>query len=147
MDYELTIADVVARPTAVVPAVTTWAEFPTLWGQLLYEVWACVRASGIHSGCRNIMLYRDDVPNVEVGVMLDQPCLLTGRVVDSVLPAGTAAMTVHHGPFSGVGSAHDAVLTWCAARGRRTTGMRWEVYGPHNDDPAEQWTEVYWLLA
>ena len=26
-------------------------------------------------------------------------------------------------------------------------GIRWEIYGPHNDDPAQQWTEVWWLLA
>jgi effector-binding domain-containing protein len=147
MDYEVTVTDVVARPTAVIPATTTWQEFPTLWGQLLGEVWACLRAGGISRGCRNIMLYLDGVPNVEVGVLLDQPCPLTGRVVASALPAGAAAMTVHHGPFGGVGSAHDAVVTWCAVQGRRTTGTRWEVYGPHNDDPAEQWTEVYWLLA
>ncbi|HEY2278369.1 MAG TPA: hypothetical protein VGI00_08425 [Streptosporangiaceae bacterium] len=25
-------------------------------------------------------------------------------------------------------------------------GARWEIYGPHDDDPAQQWTEVYWLL-
>jgi effector-binding domain-containing protein len=146
MDYEVTVTDVAARPTAVVPATTTWLEFPTLWGQLLGEVWDCLHAGGIHRGCRNIMLYRDGVPNVEVGVLLDQPCPLTGRVVASALPAGTAAMTVHRGPFGEVGSAHDAVLAWCAAHGRRPTGTRWEVYGPHNDDPAEQWTEVYWLL-
>jgi hypothetical protein len=29
----------------------------------------------------------------------------------------------------------------------RTIGIRWEIYGPLNDDPAEQWTEVYWLLS
>jgi effector-binding domain-containing protein len=147
MDYEVTITDVVTRPTAVVPATTTWQEFPTLWGQLLGEVWDCLHAGGIHRGCRNIMLYRDGVPNVEVGVLLDQPYPLTGRVVASALPAGTAAMTVHRGPFGEVGSAHDAVLAWCATHRRRTIGTRWEVYGPHNDDPAEQWTEVYWLLA
>jgi hypothetical protein len=22
-----------------------------------------------------------------------------------------------------------------------------EIYGPHRDDPPEQWTEVYWLPA
>jgi len=147
MDHEVTIVDVVARPTAVVPATTTWQEFPKMWGQLLDEVWACLRSCGISRGCRNIMLYWDDTPKVEVGVLLDQPCTLTGRVVASALPAGVAAMAVHRGPFGEVGSAHDAVLGWCAAHGRRTTGTRWEVYGPHSDDPTEQWVEVYWLLA
>jgi effector-binding domain-containing protein len=147
VDYEVKLADVEPRRTAVVAATTTWQEFPGVWGQLLGEVWDCLRAGGIYRGCRNIMLYLDNVPNVEVGVLLDQPCPLTGRVVASALPAGTAAMTVHRGPFGDVGAAHDAVLGWCAAHGHRPGGIRWEVYGPHNDDPAQQWTEVYWLLS
>ena len=56
-------------------------------------------------------------------------------------------MTVHRGPFGDVGAAHDAVLGWCAAQGHQLAGTRWEIYGPHDDDPAQQWTEVYWLLS
>jgi effector-binding domain-containing protein len=146
MGYEVTRLDAVARPTAVVAATTTWPEFPALWSTLLDEVWACLRAGGIERGCRNVMLYLDDVPRVEVGVELLQPCPLTGRVVASDLPAGPVAMTVHRGPYGGLASAHQAVSDWCAANGRRPAGPRWEVYGPHHDDPAEVWTEVYWLL-
>jgi len=147
MEHEVTVTEVEARPTAVVAASTTWQEFPALWGRLLGEVWDCLRAAGISRGCRNVMLYLDGVPNVEVGVLLDQECPPAGRVVASALPAGTAATTVHRGPFDTVGAAHEAVLDWCAAHGRRPTGVRWEIYGPHSDDPAEQWTQVSWLLA
>lgn len=147
MDYEVSLADVGSRRTAVVAATTTWQDFPALWGQLLGEVWDCLRAGGIYRGCRNIMLYRDDVPNVEVGVLLDQPCPLTGRVMTSDLPAGTVAMTVHRGQFGDVWAAHDAVAAWCATHGHRPSGPRWEVYGPHNDDPAQQWTEVCLLVS
>jgi effector-binding domain-containing protein len=94
------------------------------------------------------MLYRDGAGHVEVevGVELRQPCPLTGRVAASTLPAGEIAMTVHRGPYGGLASAHEAVADWCAANGRVATGTRWEVYGPHRDDPAELTTEVYWLL-
>src|SRR3954468_12078372 len=146
MSYEVTVAEVTARPTAVVPATTTWREFPTLWRDLSSEVWACLRAGGIDRGCPNVMLFHDDVRHVEVGVELRQPCALTGRVVTSTLPAGEVAMTVHRGPYSGLASAHRAVLDWCAAHGRQPAGPRWEVYGPHREDPAEVWTEVYHLL-
>jgi effector-binding domain-containing protein len=147
MDYEVRRTATESRLTAVVAATTTWQDFPHVWGQLLGEVWACLRAAGIHRGARNIMLYRDDVPNVEVGVLLTQPCPLTGRVIKSALPAGTAVMTTHRGQFGDVGKAHDAVTDWCAARGHQTTGVRWEIYGPHNDDPTQQWTEVYWQIS
>jgi effector-binding domain-containing protein len=144
---EVTVTAVAARPTAVVPAATTWEEFPALWGRLLDEVWACLRAGGVDRGCRNVMLYLDDVPHVEVGVLLDRPCPLTGRVRPSELPAGTVARTVHRGPFAQVGAAHDAVRRWCAEHGIRPDGPRWEVYGPHDDDPARQWVEVCWRVA
>lgn len=147
MSYKVVTMDVAARPTAVVTATTTWQEFPTLWTQLLDEVWACLRAGGIYRGCRNIMLYLDDAPYVEVGVELRAPCPLTGRVVASELPAGQVAMTVHRGSYAGLGAAHRAVLDWCAAQGRQAAGPRWEVYGPHNEDPDKVWTEIYHLLA
>lgn len=146
MSYQVTMKAVEARPTAVVKAQTTWQEFPTLWQELSGDVWACLRAGGITRGCPNIMLYWDDVPHVEVGVELLVPCSLTGRVGASALPAGQVAMTVHWGPYSRLGEAHQAVIGWCAEQGKQKTGARWEVYGPHNDDPAKVWTEVYWLL-
>ena len=146
LHHEVSVTNVAARPTAVVAAATTWPEFPSLWKQMLDEVWACLRASGIHGGCPNIMLYKDDVPHVEIGVELRQPCPLTGRVIASALPAGRVAMTVHHGPYSRLGAAHHAVLDWCAAQGLRP-GPRWEIYGQHHDDPAQLRTEVYCLLA
>ena len=65
----------------------------------------------------------------------------------SALPAGTAATTVHRGPFHDVGRAHDAVVRWCAMYGHRLDGTRWEIYGPHDDDPARQRTDVFWLLT
>jgi hypothetical protein len=85
MSYQVTLTNVVARPTAVVPATTTWQEFPTLWRELLDEVWACLHAGGITRGCRNIMLYWDDVPHVEVGVELLVPCPLTGPLSQTLL--------------------------------------------------------------
>jgi effector-binding domain-containing protein len=151
VEYEVSIVDAAARPTVVVPATTTWPEFAGLWKEMLDEVWACVRGGGVDRGCRNVMLYLDDRPRVEVGVEvgveLNRPLPLTGRVVASALPAGRAAMTVHWGPYSGLGAAHQAVADWCAARGYPAAGPRWEIYGPHRDDPAEVWTEVYWLLS
>ena len=146
MTHRVTVSQVAARPTAIVAAATTWQEFPVLWKGMLDEVWACLRAGGVTRGCPNVMLYRDDVPNVEVGVELTQPCPLTGRVQASALPAGQVAMTVHRGPYAGLAAAHQAVHDWCATQGRCLAGPRWEIYGPHTSDPAETTTEIYYLL-
>ena len=143
---EVTLRVVAARPTAVVPATTTWREFPTLWRDLLDEVWACLRVAGIDRGCPNVMLYKDDLPTVEVGVEILRPCRLSGRVVASTLPAGRTATTIHRGSYAGLAGAHRAVLDWCAEHGSTPAGPRWEVYGPHGDDPGEVRVEVSYLL-
>jgi effector-binding domain-containing protein len=146
--YDVAIAELPARPTAVVAATTTWDAFPRLWPILLDEVWAWLRANGINRGCRNLMLYLDDEPRVEVGVLMLRPLpALRGRVVASSLPAGRVASTSHRGPYSELGAAHEAVLAWCRERGEIPAGPHWEVYGPHRDDPAELTTEVGYLLG
>ncbi|WP_198536005.1 MULTISPECIES: GyrI-like domain-containing protein [Pseudofrankia] len=147
MSYQVTVEEVRARPTAVVAATTTWAEFPALWGTLLDDVWTSVRAAGVAAGCRTVMLYLDDVPNVQVGVTLREPCPLTGHVVASALPAGVVARTVHRGPYTALAGAHQAVVDRCAAAGLHLAGPRWEIYGDHRDDPADLETEIYWLLS
>jgi len=147
MKHAVTVRDVEARPTAVVAATTTWREFPALWKPMLDEVWACLRAADIHRGCRNVMLYLDGTPRIEVGVELTRPCPLTGRVVASSLPAGRVATTVHYGSYAELGAAHAAVVAWCDKENLSRTGVRWEVYGPHDPDPTKVWTEVYHQLA
>jgi effector-binding domain-containing protein len=57
------------------------------------------------------------------------------------------ATATHRGDYAGLGRTHDAVTRWCREQGHRLTGVRWEVYGPHHEDPAEVWVEVSWQLA
>jgi len=116
------------------------------WRPMLDEVYACLRRHGsAHQGC-NVMLYKDDVPNVEVGVELIAPCVLDGPVIRSALPAGEVAMTVHRGPYEDLGAAYESLTRWCADNDRAVAGPRWEVYGDWRADPAELDTEVYFLL-
>jgi hypothetical protein len=145
---EVSIVTTTATPTAVVGQATTWKEFPGLWSQLLDEVWAFVRGSDLSPG-RNVMVYKDDVPNVEVGVEVAGTFAPHGRVVPSLLPAGRAARAVSRGAPTpeGIHAAHTAVLRWCATNGLERTGVRWEVYDHwRDDDPDGFETEVYWLL-
>lgn len=134
------------RPIAVIAATTTWQEFPELWPHLLDEVHAGVRWSGEGRQGRNVLLYLDDVPHVEIGVELDQPAGITGRVVESALPSGTVATMTHHGPYDHLGATHDAIRAYCAERDLPLAGPRWEVYGHWSEEPAELETEVYYLL-
>ena len=56
------------------------------------------------------------------------------------------ASTVHVGPYSGLGAAHDAVIRWCQDHRRTRAGVWWEVYGDWHEDPAELETEIHYAL-
>ena len=149
MEHVVTIVTTAATPTAVARETTNWDAFPTRWTALLDEVWAFVRREGLTAG-RNVMVYADDVPNVEVGVEVSEAFSPGERVMPSALPAGRAAHTISRGPPTpeGLHAAHTAVLRWCAANAEQTTGVRSEVFGHWRDeDPQAFETEIYWLVS
>jgi hypothetical protein len=84
-------------PTAVVKANTTWRAFPTLWRTLLDEVWVFLGATpGLRTEGHNIMLYRNDVPDVEIARA--GPALGSARVTFQnaipTTPITTASTTI-----------------------------------------------------
>jgi hypothetical protein len=158
--YEVTVTSVAARPTLIVRGVSTRD-----WKPMLDQVWDCLHAAGITRGCPNVMLYLDDLPHVEIGVLLpasipqastpsasipsasipsasipSASIPLAGLVVQSALPAGRVATTVHRGAYDRLGAAHKAIL----GSGLPLAGPRWEIYGPHQDIPE---TQVSYLLC
>jgi effector-binding domain-containing protein len=141
-----------ARPTAVVAQMTTWSEFPKLWGPLLDQVYEFVRprpelATGQGRELwQNVMLYKDQRPNVEVGVLVSVPFQPEGQVILSALPAGEVANATHRGDYAQLGVTHEAVREYAAANGRELAGPCWEIYGHAPPDPSEAETEVFWLL-
>ncbi len=143
---------VAPQPTAVVAETTTWAEFPSLWGRLLDEVYGFVRdRSDLATGSggelwQNVMLYKDQRPDVEIGVLVTAPFEPQGRVIASELPGGEAATATHQGDYARLGITHAAVRDYVAAQGRELAGACWEIYGHGRGDPSAQETEVFWLL-
>jgi effector-binding domain-containing protein len=146
-------ATVDARPTAVVAQTTTWQEFPELWGPLLGQVYEFVRprpelATGDGEELwQNVMLYKDQRPDVEVGVLVSEPFQAEGLVILSALPAGEVATATHRGDYAKLGVTHQAVRDYAAARGREFAGPCWEIYGHAPPDPSQAETEVFWLLC
>ena len=133
----VTLTTVEARPTAVVAQTTTWAEFPKLWGPLLGQVYEFVRprpelATGDGRELwQNVMLYKDQQPDVEAGVLVPGPFQAQGPVIPSALPAGEVASATHHGGYAKLGVTHDAVRDFAGAmdvnspaRAGRSTAMR-----------------------
>lgn len=148
----MTLATVDARPTAVVARTTTWKEFPNDRRPLLDQVYGFVRSrTDLATGdgaelWQNVMLYKDDRPDVEVGVLVSRVFQPEQPVIASELPGGEVATATHRGDYARLGVTHDAVRDHVAANGRELAGPRWEIYGHWRPDPSELETEVFWLL-
>jgi len=141
---EVTEVEVGERLTAVVAATTTWQEFPALWGRLLAEVWQTVRGDDLIKPGRNVMVYLDDTPRVEIGAEAAARFEPIGDVVSSVLPAGRALMTTFSGSYAGLDEGHRAVSAAFEERGLEQLGPRFEIYS-HQPGPEE--VEIYYLVA
>jgi effector-binding domain-containing protein len=156
-DPAVTVLDVQPRRTAVIAASVSWPDFPNLWGPMLDEVYAFVRRCPEFTAAiaqtpgphwTNVMLYRGEAPNVEVGVLAPSAFAPQGRIIASELPGGRAATATHLGDPRTIGATHDQVREYARDHALRTTGVLWEVYGhPDPDDSASFATEVFHLLA
>jgi effector-binding domain-containing protein len=150
MTVDVTVKTVEPVPTAVVAAATTWAEFPAMWRPMLDQVWSFLGSgapAGLYQDGHNIMLYQDDVPNVEIGVQVAGSFGPAGHVVPSTLPGGLVVTATHTGPIAEIGDTHQAVREWSKANGYRLVGPHWEIYG--DPDPASGHfdVQVFWSLA
>jgi effector-binding domain-containing protein len=117
---------------------------------MLDEVWDFVRgggAKGRYEQGHNIMLYKDDVPNVEVGVQVSGSVEPAGHVVASTLPGGLVATATHTGPMAKIGDTHQAVREWAEANGYRLAGPRWEIYGDPDPASGQFDVQVFWSLV
>lgn len=141
-----------ARRTAVVAQTTTWDAFPSLWGRLLGQVYAFVRprpdlATGVGQDLwENVMLYKDQRPDIEIGVLVSKPFQPEDSVILSSLPAGEVATATHRGDYAKLWVTHQAVRDSVTAHGREVAGPRWEIYGHAGPDPSDAETAVFWLL-
>lgn len=151
----VTLAEVAPRRTAVIADTIAREDFPRLWRPMLDEVYAFVRACPEFAAAiegtpgphwTNVMLYRDEAPNVEVGVLAPSDFTPGGRVISSELPRGRTLRATHLGDPAAIGETHDAVRGYARDHGLATAGVLWEVYG-HPDDGGAFATEVFHLLA
>ena len=150
MTAEVSVKTVEPTPTAVVAAAATWAEFPKMWRPMLDKVWGFLRGDapeGLYQQGHNIMLYKDDIPNVEVGVQVNGSFAPTGQVASSTLPGGLAATATHTGPIAKIGDTHQAVCEWSKVNGYQLAGPRWEIYGDPHPSTGDFDVEVYWSLV
>jgi effector-binding domain-containing protein len=146
---EVIVQRVNIRHVAVVRERRRWADLGPKLLPLLDRVYAAVRVGKVVKSGHNIFIFRDgtkDAVTVEVGVEVASALGPVDDIEFVVTPAGEAAMSVHKGPYSGLGGAHEAIIRWCKEHGRTRANVCWEIYGDWHEDAAQLQTEVFYSL-
>ena len=148
-EYEVRETRVAARRVAGVRIQLPRGRVTLEFGRHLDQVYAAARAGTVVLDGQNIFIYREAAGGqltVDFCVGVTAPFAAAGPVVPLETPSGVAAMTTHHGDYSGLGGAAAAIREWCRAHDRALTGPSWEVYGHWHADPVHLRTDVYYLL-
>ena len=148
MTVDGTVKTVEPTPTAVVVAATTWAEFPAMWGPMLDKVWSFLRGGAPRGSTQghNITPYKDDVPNVEVGVQVAAHSIPPVMLSRQRFLAGSSPPRPYR-PDRQDRRHHQAVCEWSKANGYRLAGPRWEIYGDPDPSSGDFDAQVFWSLA
>jgi effector-binding domain-containing protein len=144
MGYQVQVLEVSAHPAAVAKGPLILGKIPEVMLGLIGQVWDFIKRTGVKSDGINVAVYYKD--RIEAGARVLTPFEGDGRVYCSSTPAGLAATVAHIGPYNRMGEAHSAIVKYCAATGRKLTGVNWEVYGHWTDDESKLRTDVYYLL-
>ena len=150
-NYQVSLERSVPRTIAAVRARLPIQRVKAVFREYLDQVYAAGRAGAVKLDGQNVFIYQrvpgpGESADVAFGVGTPAPFSTVGNVQPVEVPAGEVAMTTHWGDYSRLGDAHDAVVQWCRANGRRLSGTSWEVYGHWTDDPTKVRTDIYYLL-
>ena len=156
MEYKITRQELAAQPVLVVRRRVRRAEIAATIGAALPKVFLHAQQRGLAIPGYPITRYLE--PSVGL-VTLETGMRVTahsrdwtvadgqGEVLAETLPAGSAAATIHFGPYDQLQDAYAAVEEWIAANGFRQNGAPWEAYlnDPADHPNPQDWkTEIYW---
>ena len=130
--------------TAVVYGEVGHDDLPAFLDQALPEAAAYLQKVGVGPDGPAFARYTDAGEGrweVEAGFPATTPVGGQGNVEPSELPACTAAVVTHVGPYDGLEAAHQALRQWLADQGRTADGGPWEVY---LTDPGENPDSSTW---
>src|SRR6516162_8960529 len=150
MTYEIKLQTLTPRILAAVRRRVAIREISTAFKPALDSVWAFLgKNRGLRTDGHNVFLYHHESPEImpiDFGVEVIRSFSGEGEVACITTPPGEAAVTVHRGPYTELGAAHQALHEWCRANGRNIGGHSLEIYGDWAPDPEKLETTIQYLL-
>ena len=140
------LTEVAESPIAVIRMRTTQPQLTVVVPKLCGDVWNFLRGHGLKGG-RNVAVYLNSAMDIEVGVEFSGDLPASDTVVRSKTPAGLVASTTHLGPYRELGAAYTRLTDWVAAKGYKSDGPSWELYGhwekAWDTDPSKIRTDIF----
>jgi effector-binding domain-containing protein len=130
-----------------------WSRMQEVMGPGLREVTAAVAAQGIAAtGPWFTHHFRRPTDTFDFAICRPVAAAVkpVGRVTPDTLPAATAARTIYHGGYDGLGAAWGEFGRWIADNGHNASAEFWECYvaGPESGpDPSAWRTQLNWPLV
>ena len=148
MPYDVRTGRVDPRALAAVRATTTHPRLGADIVRLLDMVWPVLREQDVRTGHNVVVYYGGDggTITIDAGVEVHTDFADRGEIRSVSTPSGGVAATAHHGEYSDMAGAYEALQQWCTDNGRRPAGVNWEIYGDWDDDPVKRRTDVFFLL-
>jgi AraC family transcriptional regulator len=160
MIYSVTKKELSPQPVLVVRCKVKRSEIASTIARALPQIFAYAEHNGIALSGLPFTRYVEMGPGLitmEPGMKIaapgpnpQVPPSGEGQVVSGVLPGGTAATTIHSGPYEGLPDAYAAVQQWLESQSLAVGDAPWECYltdPAEYPNPAEWKTEVFWPLA
>lgn len=142
MSYEIRVKEVpdhlVASVRRRVSMVTIGKETP----EAFHELADAVATVGFGPGMPGVEYLGDVGPDteweMEIFMPVEAPFETPEGMRVKILPGGTFASTIHHGPYAECGAAYDALRSWIATNERTIVGPPRELYLNDPKDVAQE---------
>lgn len=150
MAYEIELKELDPQPMVSIRSTCKVAEIGPILRETLLEVFHYLDRRGVRPAgppFTRYHSYNGTDCEIEAGFPVAEPQPGEDRITAGELPGGTAACTVHVGPYEDLPDAHDALDRWIHERGRKSRGPQWESYltDPGKEpDPHKRKTELIW---
>lgn len=143
------IVTVEPQPTAAVTFAASFDDLPNAERTGRAKIAEAMAKLSVRPGlsCTLCRMIDGGRMHYEPGVTVDHAFEPAGDVVCSQLPGGRAVKYTLLGSFDQLPQAWPALFAWCEQNGLKREGTFWQVYGPTANDPADQETTLYALLA
>lgn len=151
MPYDISVKTVEAQRVVGHRVRTSLADIGRAVGEAFGGAMATVAGAGAFPVGIPFVVYHDIIDEQTEGEI--EACIpvalgaAEGVAVD--VPAAEVVATLHHGPYTEIGPAYEALTAWLAEQERESVGPPREVYlnDPADTAPEELLTEIQFPLA